>query len=277
MGGRRHLALLDHGFASRLANFPHVKVFRANLLAQTANAARVDEFVAVTLAHDDGEIVVDLPDVFLGVAFEAGQEFTDFNALHALALETSCASCIASCAEEYPALGSDMATSGKRFNPFRAGEKPGFVGPFIFSGSCERNLLQESVDGNRGPTTIGNRSLWANDLRAPTQNFRRQIRPARLVSKVSGFTDTTPSKSRVPVRFDLGSAISRLPHKQRHNPSRRSDRRFSDPTTVLEANFDGRASSIPQSHPGSRSRQLRLGIIPQTAHQVCRWLRIWLP
>ncbi len=64
-----------------------MKAFRAYFFAQSAVAARIDEFVSVALSHYYGEIVIDLSDVFFGIPLEARQEFTYFDAFHALALK----------------------------------------------------------------------------------------------------------------------------------------------------------------------------------------------
>jgi hypothetical protein len=67
-----------------------VQVFRTDLPAQPAEAARIDELVCMAEAHDYGKVIVDLAHILLGISAKTVEIFTDLDAFEALALQTSC-------------------------------------------------------------------------------------------------------------------------------------------------------------------------------------------
>jgi len=124
-----------------------VKVLGADLLAEPAKTARVDELVRLAVPHYNGKVVVNLAYVLLGVGAKTVEIFTDLDALEALTLHTSFGfqdGLIGSVAQ----AGMFHLYSWKWFYTFSSGVETGFIRSFVETSGGQGDLLQEPVDGD---------------------------------------------------------------------------------------------------------------------------------
>ena len=89
MSRRRHLLRLHHGMPRDPAYIRIIKSIGTGRPALPAFITGIDQAVGHVVAHDDGEIVIDLPDRRSGISFIMLQVDASFDALRTLALDAS--------------------------------------------------------------------------------------------------------------------------------------------------------------------------------------------
>jgi hypothetical protein len=89
VGRRRHFAALHHGLTGMQAQILHGEAVWANLLAKTAKATRIYQSIGLAFTHNDGEVVVDFPGILFWISAESLHIDTNFDALHAFALQAA--------------------------------------------------------------------------------------------------------------------------------------------------------------------------------------------
>ena len=161
--------------------------------------------------HDNGRVVVDLPDVFSGIRPEFFQIGANLYAFQALAVQAAAGPRLAPLVPYTRLFSSAGDTLGRKRHVLQAGEQPGGMGAVFFPAGGHGHLLDEPVHGRTRPPALGRPPHRGRD------GPRRRTRLGPTGGPDPGVTD----KAAGFIGFQI-PALARhraeVQEKQRHDP-----------------------------------------------------------